>query len=79
MLKDEYGSIFNKVIMVEPVMQKVRFGIGSKLPPARNSYSNSLEDSDLKRSKPFYPIQWKGGFQDDYNDNLQSLMDEKSH
>jgi len=46
-LRQEYGPIFNKVIMVEPVMQKVRPGSGSKLPS--NRFSNVLSPGEKRR------------------------------
>jgi hypothetical protein len=43
-LNKEYGPIFNKIIIKEPVMQKVRYGIGSKIPMPEKSNFRDLED-----------------------------------
>ncbi len=59
-LKQEYGPIFDKVIMVEPVMQKVRFGSGSKFPSGRMSVLRKYKGPEQKRRNPWFPNTWMG-------------------
>jgi len=56
-LKDEYGEIFKKVIISEPVMQKGKLGgLSAKLPQGRlRSMSNTRRTrKDLKPEKMDY-------------------------
>lgn len=69
-LKQEYGSIFNKVIMVEPVMQKVRLGSGSKLPSIRLGGMQENSGPGQKRRNRWNPKQWMDRGDQESNEEL---------